>query len=65
MVDFAKLFAEFGPNVALVVALLYWVFFLQKKLISIIENNTVIMTKSTEVLTEIKRAIEKCPKGEM
>jgi hypothetical protein len=60
MADLAKIFAEFGPNVALVIALLYWVFFLQRKIISIIENNTEIMTKSTAILEEIKQVMERC-----
>jgi len=60
MKEIAELFVQLGPNVALIVVLLYWVFFLQRKLISIIENNTTAMTATKQTLENINIAISDC-----
>ena len=50
MDQLTSLFTTLGPNVAIVVVLLYWLFNLQKKLVSIIESNTAAMTAQTKTL---------------
>lgn len=66
--ELAQIFKDLGVMLGLVVVLLYWVFFLQKKLISIIENNTQAMVKTAEAtaknadaIFEIKNVIRDCP----
>lgn len=57
------IFAQTGPTVALVIVLLYWLFFLQKKLISIIENNTTAMTANKQVMESVHETMKECHRG--
>lgn len=68
MSDIILVIQEFGPSVGLIAILMYWVFFLQKKLLSIIENNTSAITKAAEAanknadaLFEITNSVRDCP----
>ena len=53
MSELSAVFAALGPNVAIVVVLLYWLHSLQKKLIAIIETNTAAMATQTKTLEEL------------
>lgn len=44
---------QFGLEAVIIGILLWQIFFLQKKLISIIENNTAALTKNTETSREL------------
>ena len=56
-----KLVQDLGLNVALVVVLLYWVSNLQKKLVSIIENNTAALTAHQDAMEKLSEKISGCP----
>jgi len=56
-----KLVQDLGLNVALIVVLLYWVSNLQKKLVSIIENNTAALTAHQDAMEKLSEKISGCP----
>lgn len=61
MNDMIKAVQELGLNVALIVVLLYWISNLQKKLVSIIENNTTALTAHKDAMEKMSEKISGCP----
>jgi hypothetical protein len=61
MNDMIKAVQELGLNVALIVVLLYWISNLQKKLVSIIENNTAALTMHQDAMEKLSEKISGCP----
>lgn len=58
-----EVFGQFGLS-AVIIGILFWqIFFLQKKLISIIENNTSAMIKQSEATKEVKEALKDCQRS--
>lgn len=52
--------SEFGVIGAILALLFYDVFYLQKKIITIIENNTKAMTENSTATVELQKVITQC-----
>ncbi len=59
MEDLVKTFSQLGLTGAIVVVLIYDVFFLQKKLIEIIDKNTAAISELKLIVESLQRAVER------
>jgi hypothetical protein len=59
MEELVRIFTQLGVTGAVVVVLIYDVFFLQRKLISIIEQNTAAITKLQGIVETLVESVDR------
>ena len=64
MADLIKLFTEVGLSGAIVVVLVYDIFFLQKKLIDIIDKNTIAITELKGIVKALQESVDRHRSGD-
>ena len=64
MEEIAKLITQLGLTGAVVVVLIYDVFFLQKKLIDIIEKNTAAISELKSIVSSLQQAVDRHREGD-
>jgi len=59
MEELVKIFSQLGVTSAVIVVLIYDVFFLQRKLISIIDQNTTAITKLQGIVQALVESVDR------